>query len=98
MIERLKELERESDIRTQKLVEEQTKVDIKNFDPAADAEILPYEDEELFFMQQGKRIIWMKEGNRYCSARYYPSIECAAQAIDELKKKGGTTDIEVWKQ
>lgn len=94
----LKQLEKEADEYTRKLVEQQTQADIRTFDAVADVEMLPYGDEELFFIQQGKRIIWMKEGNRYCSARYYPSVECAAEVIEVLNKKGVTTDIEVWKR
>lgn len=87
MIERLRLLERESDERTRKLVEEQNKIDVRRFDASADVEILPYEDEEYFFIQQGKRIVWMKENNRYCSARYYPDEECAKQVMNLLNER-----------
>lgn len=75
-----------SDERTRKLVEEQTKKDIANFDPEKDVEHLPYEEENLIFEQIGNRIRWKSRGERYYARRFFPSAECAEKTMEILKE------------
>lgn len=70
--------------------------EIKKFDAEKDVEHLPY-DESYYFIQQGKRIIWMNRGDKFCSARYYPSEETASETMKLLRLKTEKTDIEIWK-
>lgn len=72
------------------------KEEIKNFNAEADVEKLPYH-EDYYFIRQGKRIIWMKENDRYCSARYYASEETAEETMELLRGKTDKVDIEIWK-
>lgn len=84
----LAQMEFESDKRTETKLRKAREIEIANFDVSSDIEKLPYDEQGLIFKQQGKRIIWMKETDKYCSARYYPSEECAADVIDELIRLG----------
>lgn len=77
-------------------MEEMIKQEIKNFNPEKDLKKLPYES-SYYFIRQGKRIIWMNKGEKYCAARYYPNEETAEQVMELLREKTERTDIEVWK-
>lgn len=84
----LAQIERDSDERIKRKIKKAREIEIANFDVSSDVEKLPYDEQGLIFKQQGKRIIWMKETDKYCSARYYPSEECAVDVIDELIRLG----------
>ncbi len=89
-IERLKQIEKESDERVKKRLVEANKIALANFNARTDLSIkvIPWEDPGMIIRQQGRRVSWMTKSDRYCSARHYVNADCAKQIIDELIRLG----------
>ena len=92
----LAHLERESDKRTQALLDKAIEQETSNFNAKETPSILvmPYQDNEMIFRQQGRRVSWGKKGAKYVAARHYPNTECAKGIIDELIGLGANVEMQ----
>lgn len=86
----LAQIEEESDKRTEIKLSKALEAETRDFDARTNksVEVMPYEDEEMIFRQQGRRVSWGRKNARYVAARYYPNADCAREIIDELVRRG----------
>lgn len=94
-LEELKDIKRKSEKDTEQKVKVLIEEEIKQFNATnhKSIDVMPWQDSELIFRQQGRRVSWMYEGDKFCSARHYPNAECAKQIIDELIRLGAANCI-----
>lgn len=86
----LAQLEKESDKRTQMLLDKAAEQEAINFNAKEhlSIKVIPYRDNEMIFRQQDERVSWGRKNAKYVAARHYPNAECAREIIDELEILG----------
>ena len=91
----LSQLERESDKRTQTLLDKAIEQEASKFNAKEhlSIKVMPYQDDEMIFRQQDKRVSWGRKNAKYVAARHYPNAECAREIIDELEILGAANCV-----